>query len=257
MTAKAPILAFIDVTCDAEGDPCSSRSGLNLDLHPGEILLVRLNAGAGHRRLPLADLAQGLVSPVRGKVCFRGRDWKAMSPDEAARCRGEMGRVFEGQGWVSNLDVDENVLLAARHHSRRTVRAIEAEALALARSFGLAGLPATRSSHVAPVDLQRAAWVRAFLGAPSLLVLERPVRGLSFEMAQPLLREARSALERGAALICLTRRSELWKGAAVGLCFELSDDGIDPVAIDDGIDRTYGMDGSDGVSPKPRREVEP
>ena len=46
-------------------------------------------------------------------------DWRSVPAREGAALRGKIGRVFDavgvgavGTGWVSNLDVDENVMLA-------------------------------------------------------------------------------------------------------------------------------------------------
>ena len=61
----------------------------------------------------------------------------------------------------------DNILLQSRHHSGRSDEELKREASVLAESFGMPGmcLSACRVDF-APVDLQRAACVRAFLGEP-------------------------------------------------------------------------------------------
>ena len=105
---------------------------------------------------------------------FEDTDWEEMAADAAAAARGRIGRVFEVRGWISNLDVDENITLAQRHHTSRPLGEIEAEALALAQQFGLADLPRLRPAMLRAGELRRAAWIRALLGAPTLILLEHP-----------------------------------------------------------------------------------
>jgi len=169
----------------------------SLEVRPGELVAVRLEPQA--QQTPLADAAQGLVSPASGRVLFLGGDWARLAPDEAARRRARIGRVFEGRGWISNLDVIENITLAARHHTARPVAEIVAEAQALAVRFGLAAIPAGRPAAVARAELRKSEWVRAFLGAPALLLLEHPVRHVEEAGVPALLDAVREARARGAA----------------------------------------------------------
>jgi phospholipid/cholesterol/gamma-HCH transport system ATP-binding protein len=150
---------------------------------------------------PLADLAAGLVAPDSGQVRFEGEDWQTLHPDEAAAARGRMGRIFEKRGWISNLDVDENITLAQRHHTTRPVAEIEAEALALARQFGFEDLPRVRPALLRTGELRRAAWTRALLGAPALLLLEHPLRDLPSAAGAPFVAAVQAACARGAAAL--------------------------------------------------------
>ena len=143
MPDAPPILEFSHVTVEADPTYDSGVWDVSLRLGAGEMALVRLERG--HLRLPLADAAGGLVEPGEGSVSFGGRDWRSIAPAEADRQRGRIGRVFDSQGgtlgWVSNLDVDENVVLSQLHHTARPLPEIEREAAQLARMFGLPGLP--------------------------------------------------------------------------------------------------------------------
>ena len=143
-------------------------------LNAADLMLVRVEEGL--TRLPFVDVAQGLVEPESGRVMFLGEDWCAMPAGRSAERRGKIGRVFESHAWISNLDVDENVTLAQRHHTLRPEGEIAAEADALAAQFGLRELPHVRPAVVRRADLRRAEWVRAFLGEPRLIILENPTR---------------------------------------------------------------------------------
>jgi phospholipid/cholesterol/gamma-HCH transport system ATP-binding protein len=81
----------------------------------------------------------------------------------------------------------------------------------LARSFGLPGLPLVRPGALTEADLARAACVRAFLGAPRLVLLESPVQEQFDDLIPPLLDAVAAARDRGAAAIWLTQSDLVWR----------------------------------------------
>ena len=181
---------------------------VSFTLSQGELLLVRMERG--RFRLPLADLATGILEPADGIVEFLGKNWQEMTADNAAAQRGKVGRVFENLGWINFLDVGQNITLAQRHHSFRSDSDVEEEAIGLARLFGLPGLPHTSVSRARREDLNRAAFIRAFLGQPALIVLERPTRDLLPGILSPLMNAVRLARDRGSAIIWTTSEDVVW-----------------------------------------------
>lgn len=207
------ILELDHVTVEAQQEYDSGVWDVTLRLRRGELALVRLERG--HVRLPIADAAGGLVEPQHGSVRFLGTDWAELFPDDAASRRGRIGRVFDFGGWVSNLEVDENVLLARRHHTSLPHAQLADEAARLARTFGLPGLPRGRPGAVRAADLQRAAFVRAFAGQPDLVLLERPTQGVYPEAMPPLMHTIRAALKRGAAVLWTTADAAVWNDRGI------------------------------------------
>ena len=207
-----PVLAFDDVTVEGARRYDSTIWQVSFRLDPGQMLLVLLERE--HLRLPLADAAGGLAEPDAGAVRFLGHDWRSLSPDAAAAARGQIGRVFAEQAWVSHMGVDENILLSQRHHTRRPDAEIRDEAARLAQVFSLPGLPRGLPSQVRREDRRRAECVRAFMGEPRLVVLERPV-GDDHEIMPPLVSCIRAARKRGAAVVWLTDRADVWNDPGV------------------------------------------
>ncbi|MCX6353961.1 MAG: hypothetical protein NTZ78_03515 [Candidatus Aureabacteria bacterium] len=202
MSEKVPILEFKDVTIAETPMGHACMSHVNARFLPGSLALIRMEPG--NEQLPFADLAEGLLCPEEGHVLFRGEAWTGIPPEQMLQQRARIGRVFDGHGWISNLNVDENVTLSQRHHTRRPGAEILAEAEALARAFGLSELPRTRPAMVSPQELRRAEWIRAFLGQPLLVLLERPMRGVPMGHLPRLISAVRQALSREAAVLWLT-----------------------------------------------------
>jgi phospholipid/cholesterol/gamma-HCH transport system ATP-binding protein len=207
------VLVFKTVSTESIPLYDTSLWDVSFSLAAGELLLIRMEPG--RFRLPLADLAAGIVEPGTGAVEFLGRNWFELSPDEAAAQRGKIGRLFEEQGWVGHLDVGENITLAQRHHSSRPIAEIENEAINLARFFGLPGLPRSTVSALRREDLYRSAFIRAFLAKPALIILERPTRTLFPGIMPPLINAIQAARNRGSAVIWTTSEAAVWNEAGI------------------------------------------
>jgi len=209
MTEQPPILLLERATF-LPPTPCGRGiEDVNLILGAGDLVLIRLEPRAV--RLPsLADGASGLIAPCEGRVAFNGNSWQRMSALQTSRTRGKIGRVFDDGGWISSMDLAENIVLAQRHHSRRPDRQIREEADELARLVGLPGLPNGELSQVHHDVLLKAACIRAFLGRPILLLLERPTDGAHAEVVPSLMRLIAIARHRGAAILWLTAETEVW-----------------------------------------------
>ena len=208
MNTPPSILKFDDVTVSASAEYETDLWNVSFELNSGDLLLVRIERE--NERLPLADAAEGLVPAAQGGVMFRGEDWQGMSAEHAAAQRGKIGRLFEDEGWISDVDVDQNIMLAQRHHTRRSEGEILEEALKFARMFGLPGLPRGRPGKVRRWDLRKAACIRAFLGQPRLIILEQPVRGVYADFMAPIINAVQSARRHGAAVLWTVTDPQIW-----------------------------------------------
>jgi phospholipid/cholesterol/gamma-HCH transport system ATP-binding protein len=208
-----PILNVAQLTVRSNPQYETGLSNASFTLTSGDLLMVRVERE--NERLPLADAAQGLLEADRGTVSFLGDDWQELGVDQAAAQRGKIGRLFDDEGWISDLDVDENILLAQLHHTSRSEVEIMEEALTLARVFGLPGLPRGRPDKVRRWDLRKAACIRAFLGKPQLIIIEQPVRGVYADFVAPLLNAVQSARRRAAAVLWITTDPQTWKSASI------------------------------------------
>ena len=213
MNASPAILKFNGVTIESGPHYETGLWNSSFEIKQGELLLVRIERE--NERLPLADATEGLVPPTPGSVMFLGEDWQCISADRAAALRGKIGRLFDDEGWVSDLDVDQNIMLAQRHHTPRSEEDIMEEALKLARVFGLPGLPRGRPGSMRRWDLRKAACIRAFLGQPTFIILEQPVRGVYADLMAPLVNAVQAARKRGAAVLWTVTDPKIWHHSGI------------------------------------------
>jgi phospholipid/cholesterol/gamma-HCH transport system ATP-binding protein len=213
MNTSPAILKLSEVTIESSPHYETGIWNSSFTLHQGDLLLVRLERE--NERLPLADATEGLVPPTQGTVMFLGEDWQGMSADHAAAQRGKIGRLFEDGGWISDLDVDQNMMLSQQHHTLRSEEDIMEEALQLARVFGLPGVPRGRPGSMRRWDLRKAACIRAFLGQPAFIIIEQPVRGVYADLMAPLVNASKSARNRGAAVLWTVSDPKIWNHSGI------------------------------------------
>ena len=161
---------------------------------------------------PWLDWLTGIAPPPAGEMFWKGVEWRARGPDEAAAERGRLGCVFAAGGVVMNLDMDENVWLPARMHRR----AEAAESIEKwARFFGCWPLPPERAPAVRERDRRRLLWTRALAGSPEALILERPLREAPAEDRALFLKAVRRARAEGCAVVWLDETADAETRAAL------------------------------------------
>ena len=186
-----------------------SRDPIALRLMPGDCLLVETTEP--RRAAAFADLCSGLLPLSAGAVRFLGLDWREVGDAQAGALRGRIGRTHARGAWTDARATDRDILLPRMHHTRLAADRLAEAATQLSRRFGLPGIPSGPPSRFSDADLARAACVRAFLGVPSLLLLENPVTAAHHTLLVPLIAALTEARERGAAAICLTRERPIWR----------------------------------------------
>jgi phospholipid/cholesterol/gamma-HCH transport system ATP-binding protein len=185
----------------------------SMDADAGDLVLVQV--ADLHQAELWADLAVGLLTPENGRVSILGNDLTDLDTETGNWLRGRVGRVFSRGNWMDYLSLLDNILLSARHHDRRDEDELRAEASALAMAFDLPGIPLGTPGGFTPVDLQRAACVRAFLGDPLLVILEDPTYAAHADLLKPLVDAIRAARNRGAAVIWFSPASDIWRDRSI------------------------------------------
>ena len=191
----------------------SGLDGVTFSLAAGELALVRLEEHIPN--IPLGDAAQGMIELDEGEVHYEGENWEHMKARRVSQHRSRIGRVFEQPGWISNIDVDENVILAQLTHTHRSEEELRAEADRLAKEFELDEVPHGRAIMVPRAILRRSQWVRAFMGDPKLIILERPTREMPDYWTDILVKKVNACRARGTAFLWISDEAYEWGLAAL------------------------------------------
>ncbi|QHI95610.1 ABC transporter ATP-binding protein [Aristophania vespae] len=203
-----------------------SYARYNLSLNAGECALIQC------RDLQQAslftDICSGLAPIGEGRVRCLGLEWKDLEDRRASALRGRIGRIFQGNEWIELYPMQMNILWQRLYHSKTSLNELIKEAVKLSIRFGLPGLPTQLPGKLSSLDLRRAEYVRAFMGNPSLMLLEEPVTIEPSELYDAFLGELTAVRERGCAVIWISSDASVWKDYEQSDMqkFRLSDSGL-------------------------------
>jgi putative ABC transport system ATP-binding protein len=151
---------------------------VSMDLHAGEIVVLRGPSGSG--KTTLLNLVAGLVVPDAGtlRLAAGGLELALHEQDEAERTRtrrAHMGYVFQFFNLVPTLTVRENVLLPLELNGRLDLRE---RALARLAGLGLGDRADDFPDQLSGGERQRVAIARALAHEPRLVLADEPTGNL-------------------------------------------------------------------------------
>jgi branched-chain amino acid transport system ATP-binding protein len=179
-------------------------AGIDLDVAPGEIVVILGANGAGKSTL-LKTIA-GLVKPQpEARIAFDGRDLLALPPHETVEAG--VALVPEGRGIFAELTVRENLELGA--YARRA-RAGETETLARVKALfpQLAERGPQLARTMSGGEQQMVAVGRALMSAPKLLLLDEPSLGLSPLMCRELFAALARIRDTGVGILLVEQNAK-------------------------------------------------
>ena len=169
---RRPVLSMTGLVAGYERDLPIVR-GVDLSVHPGELVVVLGPNGAG--KSTLVKAVAGLVPVFAGTISLDGADITAVPAQR--RIRHGLAFVPQTENIFATLSIRDNLLLAADILPKS---ARESRVDALYGMFpDLAERPGRRAGALSGGQRQMLAIARALIVEPSLLVLDEPSAGLS------------------------------------------------------------------------------
>ncbi|MCD5347330.1 thiol reductant ABC exporter subunit CydC [Agromyces sp. S2-1-8] len=185
-TDGPPRLTLRAVGAAWPGSRGAALSGIDLELAPGERVLVRGPSGSG--KTTLAHVLVRFLDVADGSYLIDGVDTARLDPSEVRRLVG----LVEQSPWLFDEDVRQNLLFARDTASDdELVDVLARVGLGdwLAERGGLGAKVGERGALVSGGQAQRHALARAMLAGFPVLVLDEPTANVDRERADSLLRE--------------------------------------------------------------------
>lgn len=154
-------------------------SALDLDVVPGEIVVVTGASGAG--KTTLLTLCGALRSVQQGDLHVLGRDLRRLGRDEQRELRCAIGFVFQAHHLIDALTAGQNVVMSLLDRVS-AADAVERAQAALG-ALGLADRIDATPAELSGGEKQRIAVARALVREPSLLLADEPTASLDDESA--------------------------------------------------------------------------
>ena len=155
---------------------------VSFQVRRGEVLALAGLMGAG--RTEVVSAIYGLQPATSGQILFKGRPISVRCPQDAlAAGIGMVTEDRKGLGLIPALGVDQNITLSALRNFSKGQR-VDHSAEAAAVSAQMAEFSIKASGPAQPIDQlsggnqQKALLARCLLGAPDLIILDEPTRGI-------------------------------------------------------------------------------
>jgi len=204
-----PVLDVVDLRATGDrGD--EALRGVTLTLCGGEIVGIAGVAGNGQREL--AETITGMRAPTAGRVSVGGRPLRGGDAREAIAAG--VAHVPEDRlhtGVAPSLSIASNLVLKSYRGGRVArgpllrLRAIREHAVALIRRYDVrGGGPEVPARQLSGGNLQKVVLAREFDGAPRVLVVASPTRGLDVSAIETVHRYIRQAAGGGVGVLLIS-----------------------------------------------------
>lgn len=176
--------------------------GINLDLYPRQLIMLRGRSGSG--KTTLMNLMGGLDTPTEGEIHFRGQPFHEWDDDRRTEIRRkDIGFIFQAYALMPLLSAYENVELSLRMADipRSEWKSRVTSCLEL---VGLGKRMHHRPFELSGGEQQRVAIAKAISHRPSLLLADEPTAELDSQMAAQVMQVFREIVRTQNVTICMT-----------------------------------------------------
>jgi putative ABC transport system ATP-binding protein len=184
---------------------------INLQVHPGEVVILTGPSGSG--KTTLLTMLGGLRAAQCGSLRILGAELLHAEPSTLTRLRRQVGFIFQAHNLLPYLTALENVRLGLEVHPHWLEHgrgAMDQCAAAMLEQVGL-----TERAHYYPEKLsggqkQRVAIARALAPAPQLLLADEPTAALDRDSGRAAVELFRQlADQQRAAIVMVTHDNKV------------------------------------------------
>jgi ABC-type lipoprotein export system ATPase subunit len=203
--APHPLVSLVSVEKAYQGEGETQRvlTGVNLEIHTGEIIVILGRSGSG--KTTLLNLIGALDRADGGQLTSCGVDLMSSTKKQLVSYRAKaIGFVFQFYNLLPTLTAAENIEAGLRVAGVARDKAKDETQRMLAR-VGLDGAEGKFPSQLSGGEQQRVAIARAFARHPRLLLADEPTGNLDDETAESVIALVRElAAEVGTGVVIVT-----------------------------------------------------
>jgi len=187
-------------------------AGVDLDVAPGELLVIVGRSGSG--KSTLLHLVGGIDRPTSGTVDVGGVSLRDLSTDRLSAWRGKnVGIVFQFFQLLPALSVEENVMLPMDFAGTVPAARRRERARDLLARVGVADQARKRPAELSGGQQQRVAIARALANDPPLLLADEPTGNLDSATSAEIFALFGSLAVSGNTVVIVTHEPGALPGA--------------------------------------------
>ncbi|CAM2933893.1 ABC transporter ATP-binding protein [Flavobacterium frigoris] len=150
--------------------------GISTVFETGKTNLIIGQSGSG--KTVLLKSLLGIHTPESGKICFDGRVYSELEPDEKRELRTEIGMVFQGSALFDSMTVEENVAFPLKMFTNDNKAIIKERVDFVLERVALTDAHNKLPSQISGGMQKRVAIARAIVNKPKYLFCDEPNSGL-------------------------------------------------------------------------------
>ena len=215
----------------------TALQGIDLQVHPGEFLIVTGKSGSG--KTTLVNMVTGMDRSTSGEIWVDGAPLHSFSTEKAASLRGKtMGVVFQSFELLPTLTVLQNVMLPMDFARRYTLREMRERAMQLLEQMDISEHAKKMPTALSGGQQQRLAIARAMANDPAILVADEPTGSLDSATATAVIDLFADLARQGRTILLVTHDKDVARrGSRI---ITLADGTIVPLGDDIGLESTGG-----------------
>ncbi len=207
-TAPVVRIRGLDHAYEEGGRHSQVLFGIDLDIHPGEVVLLTGPSGCG--KTTLLTLIGGLRTVQSGEMTVLGEELHALDPESMVPVRRHIGFIFQMHNLLEFLTARQNVQMALQLHPELSRAEMSAGAGRMLELVGLGPCCDSYPAQLSGGQKQRISIARALASRPSLVLADEPTSALDShtgrEVVELLLRLAR---EQGCPILMVTHDARI------------------------------------------------
>jgi phospholipid/cholesterol/gamma-HCH transport system ATP-binding protein len=169
-----PVISCRDVVKSFDGRVV--LDGINLDVMPGETMIVMGGSGSG--KSTLLRLIIGSFKPDSGQIMVLGRDVTRANEAELNEIRKKFGILFQSGALFNSMTLAENISLPLQEHTELSQEIIDIQVKIKLELVGLREHASKYPSEISGGMKKRAGLARALSLDPRILFYDEPSAGL-------------------------------------------------------------------------------
>jgi putative ABC transport system ATP-binding protein len=195
--------------------------GVTLDVHSGELVLVKGASGSG--KTTLLGVLGGMLLPTSGEVWLGGEPISRLRDHQRAEIRRrKVGYLFQDFGLIEGMNVLDNVLLPLVPPGGANEDATN-RALDMLERLGLGSFTRANVAALSSGERQRVALARARVADPSVLLLDEPTAHLDATLAADLMNDLDALRAQGSSVLLASHDPRICDDSRITRRFELQE----------------------------------
>ncbi len=188
----------------------TALQGIDLQVYPGEFLIVTGKSGSG--KTTLVNMVTGLDRSTSGEIWVAGSPLHRFNTEKAAKLRGKtMGVVFQTFELLPTLTVLQNVMLPMDFARRYSMHEGRQRAMQLLEQVDISEHARKMPMALSGGQQQRLAIARAMANDPAILVADEPTGSLDSATATAVIDLFVELVKQGRTVLLVTHDKDVAK----------------------------------------------